>query len=154
MLHGRPGFLSYNFSQMAAQRFDPIQMELDSLESKLIAIKVLYDQYFIGIERKEPLRERAEIERAFRDFDSRMIQNTAARFRLQGLKSRWIALGYYWTRTQRQIEDGTYRGHQILARLHERDRMETREAKEAVESPKKKGTKKSKSSKAEAKDPL
>lgn len=109
---------------MAVQRLDPIQVELDRLESKMMQLKVVYEHYFLGIEKREPTQLKDEVQRMLRDFDRRIINNTGVKFRLQMLKARWISFNQYWNRIQKQIEDGNYRPHLKKAELRERLRRE------------------------------
>lgn len=103
---------------------DDVQKELDVLDSRMTALKVLYDKYFLGMEKLEPQRERAEIQKTIIELGSRFIRNTGAKFRRDTLKNKFLTYQRFWDRILKQIEDGTYKGHKIKAELHERERAE------------------------------
>ncbi len=91
---------------------------LDDLDERIEALKILYEQYFMGIEKLEPLTQRQSVARIVRRAQSQQTKNTAARFRLNSLNQRFLSYQNYWNRITRQIEAGTY--HRDLARV-ERD---------------------------------
>lgn len=91
---------------------------LDELDGRIEALKILYEQYFLGIEKVEPLKERQGVARIVRRVQSAQTKNTAIRFRLNSLNQRFLSFQNYWNRIVRQIEAGTY--HRDLARV-ERD---------------------------------
>jgi len=103
--------------------------ELDELDSRLTALKIGYDKYFLGMEKYEPQKDRIDIGRIINELAGRYIRNTGAKFRRDQLKSKFLSYGRYWDRILKQIEDGTYRAHKIKAELHEKERLE-REARE------------------------
>lgn len=115
---------------MAPPVKDDVQKELDELDQRLSALKVLYDKYFLGMEKLEPQRERADVNKTIIDLGSRFIRNTGAKFRRDTLKNKFLTYQRYWDRILKQIEDGTFKGHKIKAELHERERAE-REARRA-----------------------
>ncbi len=82
---------------------------LDELEERIDKLKVRYEQYFLGIEPREPVQERRVVERAIRFLRSQVISNTALKFRFHALIQRFTTHKTYWDRVQRQIEEGTYR---------------------------------------------
>lgn len=83
--------------------------QLNDLEERLERLRVLYEQYFLGIEKREPIDERTKLARDIRIASETFSPNVAVRFRAQNLKSRLITYEQYWTRTIREIESGTYR---------------------------------------------
>ena len=107
---------------------DDIQKELDQLDAAITSLKVAYDKYFLGMEKLEPIRERAEINKTILDLASRFIRNTGAKFRRDQLKSKFLTYQRLWDRILKQIEDGTYKGHKVKADLHERERLARLEA--------------------------
>ncbi len=85
--------------------------ELAELELRLERLRSLYEQYFLGIERIEPGVARKDVDRRIWALRKVRTNNTAKRFRLQGIIQRYNTLQQYWTRTCKQIENGTYRRH-------------------------------------------
>jgi hypothetical protein len=109
---------------------EDINRDLDHLETQLMELKIIYDKYFLGMERLEPLRLRTEVQRAVIEMGTRYVRNTGAKYRRDQIKSKYLSYCRYWDRILKQIEEGTYKGHRVKAELHERERLE-REAKEA-----------------------
>ena len=91
---------------------------LDELDGRIEALKILYEQYFLGIEKLEPQKERQGVARIVRRVQTAQTKNTAVRFRLNSLNQRFLSYQSYWNRIVREIEAGTY--HRDLARV-ERD---------------------------------
>jgi len=91
---------------------------LDELQVRIDQLKIAYEQYFLGIEKFAPVKERQECARIVRRVQTAQTTNTALRFRLNSLNQRFLSYQTYWNRILRQIEAGTY--HRDLARV-ERD---------------------------------
>lgn len=89
--------------------------ELDDIQNSIKELEILYEQYFAGIERREPVNDRKAIVKRIRHFTNRHIVWTDLKFRYQGLASRFMTYCQYWDRIQRQIEEGKY--HRHIARL-------------------------------------
>lgn len=86
-----------------------IDRELEELQSKTELLRALYEQYFMGFERMEPLVQRKDVERRVRSLRREQIHNTAQRFRLNTLVQRLNTMQQHWARVVREIENGTYR---------------------------------------------
>jgi hypothetical protein len=79
------------------------------------------------VDRVVPAREHEQVERTIRLWEGTPPPGTQLRFRLQGLRARFITYNHYWNRILHQIETGTYtRDLQRLARKQEA--MQRREA--------------------------
>jgi hypothetical protein len=89
---------------------------LNDVETRLDRLKVLYEQWFQGMERLEPQIPRKEVERRMVLLRKEQPRNTALRFRFQTLIQRYTTLQTYWVRVARQIEEGTYRRDLLKAR--------------------------------------
>jgi hypothetical protein len=107
-----------------------LESEIGQLEVDLDRLRALYEQYFLGMEKLEPLIPRKQVERKMRILRKERVTNTALRFRLQMLIQRYSTMLTYWQRVSRQIEEGTYRPDVMKARA----RAETRrtEAKQRI----------------------
>lgn len=81
---------------------------LNKLESDLKQLEIRYEQYFAGIEKREPLKDREQLARQLRNFANRRIIQTDLRFRCQNLAIRFHTYGNYWDRILRLIEEGRY----------------------------------------------
>ncbi len=86
-----------------------LEQALAEIEEKLEKLRVLYDQYFMGLERFEPVRKREDLERRIKVLRRENIRNTAQRFRFQQSVQRLNTFAQYWTRILREIEKGTYK---------------------------------------------
>ncbi len=81
---------------------------LDDLQKQMDRCKVLYEQYFLGIQRTAPGQLHVDLERRIRKLTQVHIRNTGQRFRFTTLSQRFTSYNTYWKRTMRQIEAGTY----------------------------------------------
>jgi hypothetical protein len=81
---------------------------IEEFDRKLERLKILYEQYFIGIEKREPLVPLKEVVRIMRTLDQEQIRNTGHRYRFRTLVQKLNSYKTYWTRTVRAIEAGTY----------------------------------------------
>lgn len=93
---------------------------LDEAEQRMFLLKIEYEKYFTGIERKEPLRERLEIQRMIREFTDEPIRSATQRFRHSTLKARFQSLELYWTRNLLMMERGTHPKLKFRADLKEK----------------------------------
>lgn len=88
---------------------NPIETELEELETRMDRLRALYEQYFMGIERLEPQIPRKDVERRIHVLRKEQIRNTGLRFKFQMLVQRFNTMQQYWGRTVREIENGTYK---------------------------------------------
>ena len=102
--------------------------DVQALEEELERLRVRYEQYFLGIERREPAEDRKTLARKIRRLAETYIPNTAVRFRAQQLKGRLVTYENYWNRVLREIEEGTYRRHLFKVKLHEQMAQERAQA--------------------------
>ena len=91
---------------MDPQEFDDA---LRDLETRVDRLRALYENWFRGYEKTEPMVARKDVERRVYGLRKLLPRNTALRFRYHQLYQRYTTLSTYWQRTSRQIEDGTYR---------------------------------------------
>lgn len=89
------------------------------LEEKLERLRVEFEQYFLGIERRPPLGRKAEVQKIIRHLQTKRIGQTQLRFKFQGLVGRFNVFETYWTRIMRKIEEGTYERDLFKAKLKE-----------------------------------
>ncbi|MEO7033086.1 MAG: MXAN_5187 C-terminal domain-containing protein [Polyangiaceae bacterium] len=92
-----------------------VEVALEELENRLERLRALYEQYFMGIERIEPQIPRKDVDRRIYVLRREKIRNTAKRFKLQTIISRYNTFQQYWQRICREIENGTYKRHVIRA---------------------------------------
>ncbi len=86
-----------------------LRAALDELEVGIEALRLAYEKYFGGIERVPPSKLRTKLEKAMRNVETRGVTNTVIRFRLNGLRARFITYKHYWTRMENQLERGMSR---------------------------------------------
>jgi hypothetical protein len=86
-----------------------VELLVGELELRVDRLRALYDQYFMGIEKLEPMVPRKDVERRFQVLRKEQIRNTAVRFKFQTVLQRYNTYQTYWMRICRQIEEGTYR---------------------------------------------
>jgi hypothetical protein len=88
-----------------------IAHELDAMQHLLKELEIRYEQYFAGIERREPAADRKALTRKVRHFTNRHIVWTDLQFRYQGLASRFMSYCQYWDRILRLMDEGKYHRH-------------------------------------------
>jgi hypothetical protein len=85
-----------------------IQEDISLLEGSIAELVVKYEQYFLGIEKREPLKLCEDVERFIRRYNTAAIVNTSAKFKFNTLIGKFNSYKQYWTRTIRLIEEGKY----------------------------------------------
>jgi len=96
--------------------------EIDELDESMTNLQVLYEKYFLGIDRRPPDNERKRVSSKLREMRTAMIRNTALKFRVNTLFAKLISFERMWDRTLREIEDGTYKRDVFKAKLHNKGR--------------------------------
>jgi phosphoenolpyruvate synthase/pyruvate phosphate dikinase len=96
--------------------------DLDELDESLTGLHVLYEKYFLGIDRKPPDQERKRVSTKMRELRTTMVRNTALKFRINTMFAKLISFERMWDRTLREIEDGTYKRDVFKAKLHMKQR--------------------------------
>ena len=98
---------------------DEIEEELDELEVKLNLLKMEYDQYFLGILKREPYVLKGDIQKTMHRYLSQPPTRARTKFRFNTLCARYQSYRQLWSRTLRQMEeDGLLevRGSRILVK--------------------------------------
>jgi len=86
-----------------------MEEELAALDNRLNRLRILYDQYFMGIERLPPEMKRNELDKAFMRSKIPRSRNTATKFRFRSVRQRYTSLKSYWDRITRLIDEGRIR---------------------------------------------
>jgi hypothetical protein len=81
---------------------------ISDLELQLKELVIAYEQYFAGVEKREPILDRETLGKRLRHFTNRRIIQTDLRYRFQNLATRFHVHCGYWDRTLRLIEEGRY----------------------------------------------
>ena len=84
---------------------------LDNIGKELRELEILYERYFSGEEKREPLRQREALQKRLRQFINRRIMKTDLRFRYESLAARYHTYSGYWDRILRLMDEGRYERH-------------------------------------------
>ncbi|NVN98140.1 MAG: hypothetical protein HXX17_02375 [Geobacteraceae bacterium] len=95
-----------------------IQDDITFLESSIAELVVKYEQYFLGIEKREPLKLYEDIERFIRRYNTSTIINTMMKFKFNTLVGKFNSYKQYWTRINRLIEEGKYSRDKFIMARH------------------------------------
>jgi hypothetical protein len=110
--------------QKSRREKDELEAEATRIEEELEELKAKYDQYFLGIERREPSRTREELRKRVLRMKEAFTRNTGLKFRIQSLHARYLSYERLWLRSAKEKEEGTYRRDLFKARLHAAHRGE------------------------------
>ena len=102
---------------------DQLADDCAALEVEVEELKVKYEMYFLGVERKEPHQVRDDLKKKVLRLKERFTRNAGVRFRVQSLHARFISYERLWMRSTREKEEGTYRRDLFKARLHAQQRV-------------------------------
>ncbi len=94
--------------------------DIELFEKSLKELTIKYEQYFLGLEKREPLRLLEDVERLARKYTVAAVSNTMLQFRYNSLKSRLSSYRQYWNRTNRLIEEGKYSRDRFKMELQSR----------------------------------
>ena len=83
--------------------------ECAALEVELAELRAAYEQYFSGIERVAPLKRHEALKKRFKKLKTSFIRQTATKFRINSLHSKYLTYERQWEKIIQQREDGTYR---------------------------------------------
>jgi hypothetical protein len=82
---------------------------VDELEEAIEHLRLSYEKYFVGVDKAAPARLREKVERRVRLLERVPVRTTALRFRMGGIRARFVTYKHYWTRMERQLEMGISR---------------------------------------------
>ena len=88
-----------------------IDQALSEIQLEMKELQIRYEQYFAGVEKREPQRDRTQLAKRIRQFTNRPIFQTDIKFRYQGLASRFYSYSQYWDRILRLMDEGKYHRH-------------------------------------------
>lgn len=98
--------------------------DIAKLELDLRELVIKYEQYFFGIEKREPLRLLDSVERTVRRYQNVSIPNTSQRFKYESLVATLSVHKQKWTRTNRLIEEGKFQRDRFRMSLHQAEKAE------------------------------
>ena len=100
-----------------------VEEELRGLDYKVKQLRLDYERYFLGARPQAPSLLRGEVDRKIVVFSNTAIRNTALRFKLNSIVSRYQAFKRQWEETLRKMDAGTYERHRFKAQLHQGSRV-------------------------------
>ncbi len=83
---------------------------------------IKYEQYFIGIEKREPLKLLNEVEGLGRKYLNVQIVNTMVKFKFNATMARLCSYKQYWNRINHLIEEGKYSRDRVRMELHQKNK--------------------------------
>ena len=92
------------------------------LEKKLNELITKYEQYFIGLEKREPLVLLSEVEKLVRRYSGVPINNTMYKHRFTMLVARLNTYREHWNRILKLMEEGRYSRDRFIGDLHLRQK--------------------------------
>jgi hypothetical protein len=113
-----------------------IAEDLTKLEQMLADLILRYEQYFTGLEKREPLSLRSEVEKAVRQYTGVPINNTMFKHKFTTLVGRFNTYREHWNRILRLMEEGRYSRDRFISDLHQRQRAAGPPAKAEASRPK------------------
>jgi hypothetical protein len=81
-----------------------------------------YEQYFIGLEKREPLPLLGEVEKLVRRYTGMPINNTMYKHRFTMLVARFNTYREHWNRILKLMEEGRYSRDRFISDLHLRQK--------------------------------
>jgi hypothetical protein len=107
--------------QVQAHTSETLSEELDKLSDEIEGLRANYEQYFLGIERKPPTQRHDKLKKRVNAIMTTTVKQTAVKFKAQSLNAKLITYERLWTRTLKEMEDGTYRRDVFKAKLHRKE---------------------------------
>jgi hypothetical protein len=102
----------------AQKQKDAIADECSALEEEVEELKVKYEMYFLGVEKREPNKWREDLRKKVLRIKESFTRNAALKFRLQSLHARFLSYERMWMRSAREKEEGTYHRDVFKAKMH------------------------------------
>ncbi len=102
--------------------------ELNQIEQDMKSLEIAYEQYFMGVEKREPYQLRQKVTKQVRHLVNCYIPQVDLRFRVQGITSRFNSYAGHWDRTLRLIDEGKYERHTSRIKRAETRPQSKREA--------------------------
>jgi len=115
-----------------------IAEDLIILENQLKELITRYEQYFVGLEKREPLPQLAFVEKIVRRYANVPINNTMYKHKYTMLVARLNTYREHWNRILRLIEEGKYSRDRFIRDLHlrQKDKKSTHHEEDREEHPK------------------
>ena len=99
-----------------------LEQEITGVDKATDRLRVTFEQYFQGVERKPPNDQRDNIKRRVRTLHLAKVLNTELRFRINQIVAKFTTYETYWNRILKQMEDGTYHRDVFKAKYRSKQR--------------------------------
>jgi len=99
-----------------------IAEDIAKFDQQLGELILKYEQYFIGLEKREPLPLLSEVEKIVRRYTGVPINNTMYKHRFNMLVARLNTYREHWNRILKLMEEGRYSRDRFISDLHLRQR--------------------------------
>ena len=109
-------------SQITKGLLMAIAEDLTILEHELKELITRYEQYFVGLEKREPLPLLGSVEKMVRRYADVPINNTMYKYKYNMLVARLNTYREHWNRILRLIEEGKYSRDRFIRDLHLRQK--------------------------------
>lgn len=93
------------------------------LDKQLSELICKYEQYFIGLEKREPLELLSQVEKMIRRYTGVPINNTMYKHRFTMLVARLNTYREHWNRILKLMEEGRYSRDRFISDLHKRHQI-------------------------------
>src|SRR5215470_9746425 len=93
----------------ASASWAEVSQEVDSVEAQLHALRGQYEQYFLGMEKRPPVKAHELFKKRLAALKTVPSRNSALSFRIQSLQATTATYERLWSRTLQEMENGTYR---------------------------------------------
>lgn len=103
-----------------------ITEDLTQFEQMLATLVTRYEQYFIGLEKREPLPLLNDVDKLVRRYANTPITNTMYKHKYSMLVARLNTYREHWNRTLKLIEEGKYSRDRFIRDLHQRQSSDRR----------------------------
>lgn len=107
-----------------------IQEDIVLFEQSVNELIIKYEQYFLGLEKREPLGLLGVVESLARKYQGYQIINTMMKFKYNTAIARLNSYKQYWSRVNRLIEEGKYSRDRFKMEMHLKDKLPERAPKE------------------------
>jgi hypothetical protein len=94
---------------MSIQENRKFKQRLNTIDKGVEKLKILYEQFFMGFEKREPRALKKQIKNELRIMKEHPPNNTASKFLLSRIDTKFKTYEQYWNRILREIEDGIYK---------------------------------------------
>lgn len=103
------------------------QKECAEIEVELMELKAMYEQYFLGQERRPPTVPHNALKKRMQALRNTFVNSTPVKFRIQNLQQRVQTFERLWERSLQEIEAGTYKRDVFKAKRHLEERKKKKQ---------------------------